>query len=186
MDTTNVAAKLPIATIVRESPSLLRTWWMNKNLQYDVAMSSCIIIINIVAILHMRTHNIPFTSNDDLSVLMMMFVMFYISSGIGSCISWIVAIEHDEALEPALFIGRFCHTMGFGIFFILLYCISPHLALRFGVPGLIWFVAALVAPCCPSIWRCLCQTVQELRDWWKYVNQPRMVRNYEIVHAKNG
>ncbi|CAA7055647.1 unnamed protein product [Microthlaspi erraticum] len=176
----------PSGTIIHEYPSLFRAWWTNKNLQYDVAMSSLILIINIVAIVHMRTHNIPFNNEYDQVSAMTLFVMFYISSGIGSCISWIVAIEHDEALEPALFIGRFCHTMGFGIFFILLYCISPQLALRFGVPCCIWFIAALVAPYCPSfpsIWSCLCQTVQELRDWWKYVNQPRMVSNYEIVHV---
>ncbi|CAA7055644.1 unnamed protein product [Microthlaspi erraticum] len=167
----------PTATIVHESPSLLRTWWMNKNLQYDVAISSCIIIINIVAIVHMITHKIPFYDDDQVH-LILVFVIFYIFSGMVSCKFWVRAIEDVHATEVALYVGRICHTMGFCIFFGLLYCISPHLALRFGVPGLIWFVAALVSPCCPSfpsIWSGLCQKVQEQRDWWKYVNQPRMV-----------
>ncbi|CAA7055642.1 unnamed protein product [Microthlaspi erraticum] len=171
MGTTNVAAKLPSATIVRETPSLLRRWWMNKNLQYYVAMSSFIIIINIAAIVHMRTHKIPF-NNDNLVTFVVWFSTFYIISGIGSCCAWFVAIDEVEVSEGASYAGRVAHTMGFGIFFVLLYSISPHLALLFGVPCLIWFVAFMVAPCCPSIWKGLCITVEIIRDWWKYVTQP--------------
>ncbi|CAA7055641.1 unnamed protein product [Microthlaspi erraticum] len=175
MDTTNVAAKLPSATIVRETPSLLRTWWSNKNLQYDVAMSTIIIIINIAATVHMITHKISFNKDFLVTYMMAWFVPFYIIFGIFSCILWFMAIEDVKQSEAALYVGRFAHTMGICIFFELLYCISPHLALRFGVPGLIWFVAAMVAPCCPYMWRGLCQTVQDIKDWWKHVNQPRSV-----------
>ncbi|CAA7055648.1 unnamed protein product [Microthlaspi erraticum] len=168
----------PRATIIHESPSLLRTWWMNKNLQYDVAMSSFIIIINIVAFVRVITYKIPFYNDENQLPLILVFVMFYILSGIVSCNLWVRAIEDVNSSQVALYVGRICHTLGFCIFFGLLYCISPHLALRFGVPGLIWFVAALVAPCCssfPSIRSGLCQKVQELRYWWKRVNQPRSV-----------
>lgn len=146
-------------------------------------MSSIIITINIAAIVHMRTHKIPF-NNDDLLAL---FILFYIISGIVSCILWCVAIEDVEVSKGASYVGRIAHTMGFCIFFVLLYCISlTPWALRFGVPGLIWFVVVMVAPCCPYIWRGLCQTGQVLRDWWKYVNRPQPVVNvwngYDIYY----
>ncbi|CAA7055578.1 unnamed protein product [Microthlaspi erraticum] len=161
-------------TIVNESPSLLRTWWSNKNLQYDVAMSIIIIIINIAATVDMRTHNhkSPF-DKDDPDKLMTLFIILYIISGIVSCIVWVMAIENVTLSGLASFYGRLSHISGFCMFFKLLSCISPHLPLLFGVPGLIWFVAALVAPCFPFIWKGLCQTVKELGDWWKYINQPQ-------------
>ncbi|CAA7055643.1 unnamed protein product [Microthlaspi erraticum] len=169
------------ATIVHEYPSLLRTWWSNKNLQYDVVMSPIIIIINFAAIVHMRTHKIPF-NNEDLVTLMIVFLILYIATCFVSFLLWFAAIEDVKESEAALYVGRIAHTLGFGLFLELLYCISPHLALRYGVPGLIWFVATMVAPCCPSIigsiWRGLCQAVQDIREWWKHVNQPRSVVVY--------
>ncbi|CAL9224486.1 unnamed protein product [Arabidopsis halleri] len=76
---------------------------MNKNLRYDVAMSSIIIILNIAATF---------------------------------CICWFKAIENVLA-SKAYFVGRICHTLGFCVFLDLLYSISPHLALYFGLPCLL-------------------------------------------------
>lgn len=56
MTNTNVAATKPLSTMVDESPSLLRDWCMNKNLQYNFAMNFVMIIINIEAILSIRNH----------------------------------------------------------------------------------------------------------------------------------
>ncbi|EOA18686.1 hypothetical protein CARUB_v10007261mg [Capsella rubella] len=135
-------------TIVHESPSLLRVWWMNKNLRYDVAMSSIIIILNIAAIVYMITHKIPL-SRDTL------------------------AIENNILALKATTFGRIYHLFGFCVFLELLYLISPPLALHFGLPCLLYSVAVIIAPGCPHLWKGLCNRVQELRDWWKHVNQPQ-------------
>ncbi|CAE6206985.1 unnamed protein product [Arabidopsis arenosa] len=160
-------------TIVHESPSLLRAWWMNKNLRYDVAMSSIILIINIAAIVYMITHKIPLNKADPALLILVVSIIFYVLFGIVSCISWVMAIENVRLASEAYVYGRIGHTSGFGIFLDLLYSISPHLALHFGLPCLLWFVAAMIAPCCPYLWKGLCKRVQELRDWWKFVNRPQ-------------
>ncbi|CAD5333351.1 unnamed protein product [Arabidopsis thaliana] len=141
MTNTNVAATKPLSTMVDESPSLLRAWCMNKNLQYNFAMNFVMIIINIEAILYIRNHENH-------------------------------AIENVLA-SKAYFVGRICHTFGFCIFVDLLYSVSPHLALYFGLPCLLGFVAVMIAPSCPYLWKGLCNKVQELRDWWKHVNRPQ-------------
>ncbi|CAA7055579.1 unnamed protein product [Microthlaspi erraticum] len=118
MGTTNVAAKLPSTRIVRETPSLLRTWWMNKYLQYDVAMSSFIIIINIAAIVHMRTHKIPF-NNDNLVAFVVLFGMIYIISGIFTFFLWFMAIEDVTESEGASYAGRVAHGSHHGLRYFL-------------------------------------------------------------------
>ncbi|XP_020875623.1 uncharacterized protein LOC9304880 isoform X2 [Arabidopsis lyrata subsp. lyrata] len=141
MTNTNVAGTKPTATTVHEYPSRLRVWWMNKDLRYNIAMNSFILILNIAAILYMITHKIA-------------------------------AIENVLA-SKAYFVGRICHTFGFCNFFNLLYSVSPHLALYFGLPCLLGFVAVMIAPGCPYLWEGLCNKVQELRDKWKYVKRPQ-------------
>ncbi|XP_023638911.1 LOW QUALITY PROTEIN: uncharacterized protein LOC17886412 [Capsella rubella] len=119
---------------------------MNKNLRYDVAiMSSIIFILNIEAIVYMRTHKNK-------------------------------AIENVVLASNAYSIGGICHTSGFCVFFGLLYSISPHLALLYlGLPCLLCFVAVMIAPGCPYVWKGLCNKVQGLRDWWEHVNRPQSV-----------
>lgn len=146
---------------------------MNKNLRYDVAMSSIILIINIAAIVYMITHKIPLNKADPALLILVVSIIFYVWFGIVSCISWVMAIENVRLASEAYVYGRIGHTSGFGIFLDLLYSISPHLALHFGLPCLLWFVAAMIAPCCPYLWKGLCKRVQELRDWWKLVNRPQ-------------
>lgn len=145
---------------------------MNKNLQYDVAMSSIIIILNIAEIVYMITHKIPLSKASFVLPTLVTSIVYYVLAGMFSCIIWVKAIENVSA-SKGYFVGRICHTSGFGIFLDLLYSISPHLAIHFGLPCLLWFVAAMVAPCCPYLWKELCNRVQELRDWWKFVNQPQ-------------
>ncbi|EFH45067.1 hypothetical protein ARALYDRAFT_494170 [Arabidopsis lyrata subsp. lyrata] len=70
-------------------------------------------------------------------------------------------------------VSHICHTFGFCNFFNLLYSVSPHLALYFGLPCLLGFVAVMIAPGCPYLWEGLCNKVQELRDKWKYVKRPQ-------------
>lgn len=130
----------------------------NKNLQYDVAMNSFIIILNIEAILYMRTHKIPLNIYDAESLTFI--VAFYFFFGAASCTIWVLAIKNVSLCETAYIPGRICHTFGFGVFLHLLYYISPALFVRlnFGLPCLLWFVAAMIGPC-------LYIEVQQLRDW---------------------
>ncbi|KAG7543719.1 hypothetical protein ISN45_Aa07g036050 [Arabidopsis thaliana x Arabidopsis arenosa] len=64
MTNANVAATKPTATTVHEYPSRLRVWWMNKDLRYNIAMNSFILILNIAAILYMITHKIIAVESD--------------------------------------------------------------------------------------------------------------------------
>lgn len=131
-------------------------------------MSTIIIIINIAAILYMRTHKIPLKTDNRVLLPLIYFVMLYIITGFLSFVYWTgAAIDNvDNADEDALLCGRVAHIMGFCIFLDLFYCISPHLALRFGVPLLLLFVAALVGSFSVCMERCMNEV------WWKFVNQP--------------
>ncbi|CAL9224483.1 unnamed protein product [Arabidopsis halleri] len=138
MTNTNVSATKSTETVFHESPSLLRLWWMNSNVRYDIAMNSFIIILNIAAILYMKFNNIP----------------------------------SNEVCKDAYIMGRICHNIGFVIFLHLLYCISTRLALfvglHFGLPCWLWYANAMFGPT-------LCKEMEALRDWWKFVSQPRLV-----------
>ncbi|AED94266.1 transmembrane protein [Arabidopsis thaliana] len=138
MTNTNVSANKPTATIVHESPSPLRVWWMKTNVRYDIAMNSSIIILNIAAILYMKFTKIPFNEVAE---------------------SWIAYV-----------MGRICNNIGFVIFLHLLYCISTRLALfvvlHFCLPYWLWYIATSTIT---GLLLC------ELRDWWKFVNQPQSV-----------
>ncbi|KAL9281565.1 hypothetical protein AtEden1_Chr5g0121531 [Arabidopsis thaliana] len=144
MTNTNVSANKPTATIVHESPSPLRVWWMKTNVRYDIAMNSSTIILNIAAILYMKFNKIPFNEVAE---------------------SWI-----------AYAMGRICNNIGLVIFLHLLYCISTRLALfvvlHFCLPYWLWYIATSTIT---GLLLC------ELRDWWKFVNQPQLV----VVDQKN-
>ncbi|EOA25472.1 hypothetical protein CARUB_v10018810mg, partial [Capsella rubella] len=65
-----------------------------------------------------------------------------------------IAIENVVLASNAYSIGGICHTSGFCVFFGLLYSISPHLALLYlGLPCLLCFVAVMIAPGCPYVWK---------------------------------
>ncbi|VVA91104.1 unnamed protein product [Arabis nemorensis] len=153
------------ATMVHEAPSLRREWRMNGG--YDVVMHMIIIILNIAAILYMRKHKIPL--DDQLWGPLIDFTACYFAGWLISCAFWCTAAIEDVSLPEALCIayimGRVCHTLGFCIFLGLLYSISHRLPLYFGLPCSLWLLPAMIAPCCPCLWR-------GEQAWWKFVNQP--------------
>ncbi|CAL9224477.1 unnamed protein product [Arabidopsis halleri] len=67
MTNTNVSATKSTETVFHESPSLLRLWWMNSNVRYDIAMNSFIIILNIAAIMYIKFNKIPL--NEDAYII---------------------------------------------------------------------------------------------------------------------
>ncbi|VVB00674.1 unnamed protein product [Arabis nemorensis] len=99
------------------NPSLLRAWWMNKKLRFDVAMSSIIMILNIEAIFYMRTHNIPYGYDKQDA---------YVFGLISHISGWGVFLRllYDISPQLALFVG-----------------------LNFGLPCLLWLVAVMIVPC---------------------------------------
>ncbi|KAG7611074.1 hypothetical protein ISN44_As05g031890 [Arabidopsis suecica] len=167
MTNTNVSANKPTATIVHESPSPLRVWWMKTNVRYDIAMNSFIIILNIAAILYMKFNKIPF---NEVAESWIGFIPLYFIFGILSCIFWILGITDLSFCEGAYAMGRICNNIGFVIFLHLLYCISTRLALfvglHFCLPYWLWYIATSTIT---GLLLC------ELRDWWKFVNQSQSV-----------
>lgn len=136
------------------------------NERYDVAMHMIIIVLNIAAILYMRMHKIPL--DDYLWGPCAAFTACYFTGLIISYGIWSIAIEDvspSETLFAAYFMGRVCHTLGFCIFLGLLYSISHRLPLYFGIPCSLWLLPAMIAPCCPCLWR-------GEQAWWKFANQP--------------
>ncbi|VYS68562.1 unnamed protein product [Arabidopsis thaliana] len=143
MTNTNVAATKPLSTMVDESPSLLRAWCMNKNLQYNFAMNFVMIIINIEAILYMRNHEIHAIEN--------------------------VLASKAYFWDASVTRSAFVFSSTSSIRFLLTWLYTSV----FGLPCLLGFVAVMIAPSCPYRWKGLCNKVQELRDWWKHVNRPQ-------------
>ncbi|VVB00673.1 unnamed protein product [Arabis nemorensis] len=158
MTNTNVAAT---------KPTLLRAWWMNKNLRLDLAMSSIIMILNIEAMFYMRTHKVvPLDLGS--SGLLPLFVPFYILFSLISCICWVSGITDVNFCEGGYACGLVSHIFGLCVFVNLLYHISPQLALYVGINlglCLLWLVAIMSGP---YLW----YGVQAVRGWWKFVNQP--------------
>ncbi|XP_019085672.1 PREDICTED: uncharacterized protein LOC109126508 [Camelina sativa] len=152
------------ATIVHE-PALPRTWRTDGNLRYEVAMNSIIITLNVAAILHMamRTHQIPVDEN--VSGPVMIFTSTYALAILFNGLLWLEACDDDSLLCVTYFVGRLCHTFGFCIFLCLIYSIS-HLTLYITLPCLLWFIPAMIAPCCPQLWR-------GEPAWWNFVKQPQ-------------
>ncbi|EFH45066.1 hypothetical protein ARALYDRAFT_330647 [Arabidopsis lyrata subsp. lyrata] len=148
MTNTNVSATKSTETVFHESPSLLRLWWMNSNVRYDIAMNSFIIILNIAAIMYIKFNKIPLNE------------------------VWISGIKDSSQCKDAYIIGRICHNLGFVIFLHLCYCISTRLALfvglLFGLPCWLWYANAMFGPT-------LCKEMEAQRDWWKFVSQPQSV-----------
>ncbi|KAF8109882.1 hypothetical protein N665_0089s0003 [Sinapis alba] len=166
--TTVADATMPTSTTVLQTyPSLFRTWWTNKNLQYDLVMNFILIILNVAAILYMKHHKIPFTTSN---AYFQLCIIFYIVSGFGSCLVWSWAIFVVEAYDMYI-IGRICHIFGFAILLQLLYFISPRLTLWFGIPCSLWFLAALIEPLY-KLW--LAPLFEEFRDCWKFVNEEQV------------
>lgn len=125
---------------------------ITENKVYDLVMGTIIIILNIVAMKYIIINKILFTTGSQFLTLSSISALFYIFTGqvLGSMDS-----------PYSYFIGRTLHTLGFGCFLDFLYCISPHLALYFGLPCLLWFIVFMIGPC-------ICTIVQKLRDWWKF------------------
>ncbi|ESQ30664.1 hypothetical protein EUTSA_v10012097mg [Eutrema salsugineum] len=140
-------------SVVQESPSRLRTWLSNKNLQYDFVMSIILIILNVTAIIYLTQHKIYFFS---------------------SCVYWSIAITNVEASDLYM-TGRISHIGGLGILLTLLYSISPRLALWFGLPSSLWVLAAFIAPLYTF---CLAPALKEVsedtRAYWKFINEPQV------------
>ncbi|KAG7548359.1 hypothetical protein ISN44_As12g035510 [Arabidopsis suecica] len=163
MTNTNVAATKPTATTVHEYPSRLRVWWMNKDLQYNIAMNSFILILNIAAISYMITHKIAVES-DITTDLLSGFGVSYIICVLVSFISWIVAITDVSVCDLGYTSGCVSHNLGFVVLLHFLYCISLNFALLVGLLYVLPFFLCL-----------LCIAMQALRDWWEFVNQPQSV-----------
>ncbi|CAH8277360.1 unnamed protein product [Arabidopsis lyrata] len=170
MTNTNVSATKSTETVFHESPSLLRLWWMNSNVRYDIAMNSFIIILNIAAIMYIKFNKIPL--NEGVIAFLAFIAFFYFIFGLISCLVWISGIKDSSQCKDAYIIGRICHNLGFVIFLHLCYCISTRLALfvglLFGLPCWLWYANAMFGPT-------LCKEMEAQRDWWKFVSQPQSV-----------
>ncbi|KAJ4889866.1 membrane protein [Raphanus sativus] len=160
MTDTTVADATPTTT-------LFRTWWTNKNLQYDLVMSFILIVLNVAAILYITHHKIPFTANN---LLFQFCICSYGFSGLGSFMGWSWAICVVEAYDMYIF-GRTCHIFGFAVFLHLLYFISPRLTLWFGIPCSLWFLAAFIESLHTVF---LPHVFEDLRDCWKFVNEEQV------------
>ncbi|EOA34134.1 hypothetical protein CARUB_v10021636mg [Capsella rubella] len=94
-------------------------------------------------------HKIPLDelldSGGVLAVVSTVYAMYFLCS----CIMWVstFGFEDESLLYETYYMGRLTHTLGFCVFLCLLYSISL-LALCIGLLGFLWFVTALIAPCC--------------------------------------
>ncbi|KAJ0237427.1 hypothetical protein HA466_0248260 [Hirschfeldia incana] len=163
-DTTVADATTPTTT------TLFRTWWTNKNLQYDLVMSFILIILNVAAVLYVTHHKIPFATNN--LYFFPFCILVYFFSGMMSCMVWYGAIFIVEAYDMYI-IGRICHIFGFAVLLHLLYFISPRQTLWFGIPCSLWFLAAFIEPLYTVH---LPPVFEEFRDCWKFVNEEQQVR----------
>ncbi|VVB00672.1 unnamed protein product [Arabis nemorensis] len=157
MTNTNVAAT---------NISLLSAWWMNKNLRFNIAMGSIIMILNIKAIFYIKTQKI--SVDIDHAPLLPLFTFSYIVGDLLSCLFWVSAITEVKDCQGAYVCGLTGHITGFVVFIHLLSFISSQSALYVGlIFGLCMlpFVAVMMGPCLSSC-------VQEVQDWWEFVNQP--------------
>ncbi|XP_023643314.1 uncharacterized protein LOC111831926 [Capsella rubella] len=158
----SVQEAMQTTTIVHE-PLIRREWRIDGNLRYEVAMNLIIIVLIVAAILHMRSHKIPLDelldSGGVLAVVSTVYAMYFLCS----CIMWVstFGFEDESLLYETYYMGRLTHTLGFCVFLCLLYSISL-LALCIGLLGFLWFVTALIAPCCPSLRR-------GESAWWNFV-----------------
>ncbi|XP_006393379.2 uncharacterized protein LOC18010971 [Eutrema salsugineum] len=164
-------AKPSTSVVVQESPSRLRTWLSNKNLQYDFVMSIILVTLNVAAIIYMIQHKIPFTA---CIITLVYCTGLYFSFGLFSCLFWFQAITDVEASNLYM-TGRIGHICGLGILLHLLYSISPRVALWFGLPSSLWVVAAFIAPlytmCLASAFK---KVSEDTRAYWKFINEPQV------------
>ncbi|EOA26172.1 hypothetical protein CARUB_v10019610mg [Capsella rubella] len=131
-------------------------------------MNTFLIIINIEAIMYIRSRVIPV--DDGFMVSMALCSVVYVPCCLINYLTWVFAITNVSLCDDAYIWGRIGHNMGFIIFLHLLYCISPYLALlaflHFGLPCWLWYIADMIGPS-------LCEGIQALGVWWKFVNQPQ-------------
>ncbi|CAA7055411.1 unnamed protein product [Microthlaspi erraticum] len=137
-----------------------RLWRKDGNLRYGVAMTNIIITLNIAAIVYINMTKPKIHVDDLVLEYVLCFGMFYMTTIMLSCACWFMAMDHDEDAGCYL-AGRIGHTLGFSMFLGFLYAISPRLALYFGLPCLLWFIPAMIAPWFP------CGT------WWNFAKQPQ-------------
>lgn len=124
----------------------------SKHVVYDIVIHILVIASNVATFLYVRNNKIPIAGD---KTYMIELVGFYCFTGILGVVEWVDVFKNVPEMEFASgFMDRISHIVGLIFLIVLLYSISPVIALYFGIPSSLWFLSVLIYTmhvlCCPS------------------------------------